>query len=227
MANPNNNVGIINDDDISLNAGNNIITDSSTDRGSTYAVRQVKDSTIQNAPLQNVTTKDIKDWFESYVGVVGKYNKLKADTKNIKWSDYRDAGIVGVKVSVIGETARGNYYDNNNASIILTPICGNGQSTTISWSGGTVTVANNVPHPIGPFNGGGGGAAAASVLFTITNGGISFQIKYTASYLAANAYIFGTSTCGINGAQYPVAPGQTAVFFSGKQNTRNYGVQYA
>ena len=227
MANPNINVGIISDGNISLNAGNSTITDSSGDRGSTYAVRQVKDSGIQNTPLQNVGSEDIKNWFESYVGVIGKYNKLKADTKNIKWSDYKNAGIVGVKVSVTGETARGNYYDNNDASITLTPICGNGQSTTISWPGGTTQVSNNQPHIIGSINGGGGGTTAKSILFTISNGGISFQIKYTASYLDAASYIFGTSTCGINGAQYPISEGQTAVFFSGKQHSRNYGVQYA
>ena len=229
MANPNINVGIISDKNISLNAGNPIITDSSGDRGSTYAVRQVKDSNIQNIPLSNVGTEDIKNWFESYVGVVGKYNKLKADTKNIKWSDYRYAGIVGVKVSVTTETKNGTYYNNNDASITLTPICGNGSGTNIHRgdTGQSTTVINNTPYTVGSVNGGGGGSPAKSILFTISNGGISFQIKYTASYLDGPSYIFGTSTCGINGAQYPIYQGQTGVFFSGKQNSRAYGTLYA
>lgn len=229
MANPNNKVGIISDKNVSLNAGNPIITDSSGSRGSTYAVRQVKDSNIQNIPLSNVGTEDIKNWFESYVSVVGKYNKLKADTKNIKWSDYRNAGIVGVKVSVTTETKNGDYYNNNDASITLIPICGNGGGTTIRRedTGGTTVVSNNAPYTVNGVDGGGGGNAAKSILFTISNGGISFQIKYTASYLGGPSYIFGTSTCGINGAQYPIYPGETGVFFSGKQNSRAYGAGYA
>ena len=228
MPTPNYEVGIISNNNVSLNSGlSTPVSDASEGKGSTYSARFVKDKFFSPNPLSNVGSKDIKDWFAEYVGVPGNFSKTKNDNTDISWGSYRGSGILGVKVSTVNETYS-KYADNQNAKLFITPICGTVGGVKIEYPGTSVTVANNTAYAVTGINGGGNQQTPATIKFTISQGQVSFQFLWTAAYdTGGQAYIKGTSTCGVNGALYGLPAGDTAVFFGGKQANRNYGITYA
>jgi len=156
MPTPNTQIGNLNKaagGGISINASNGTVNDGVSNRGSVYGVRYIKDDSTST--LQNIDSASLKNWFAEYVGLIGNFNKPIDDNTNISWGAYNNSGLLGVKLIAKNETPV-KYSTNNNASLTVTPICGDVTGTSIYKIDNNVINAGG-SYTFGSLNGGGSG----------------------------------------------------------------------
>jgi hypothetical protein len=218
---------------ISINASNGTVNDGVSNRGSVYGVRYIKDNSTST--LQNIDSASLKNWFAEYVGLIGNFNKPIDDNTNISWGAYNNSGLLGVKLIAKNETPV-KYSTNNNASLTVTPICGDVTGTSIYKVDNNVINAGG-SHTFGSLNGGGSGQNPQTFTFSITNvsNGVTFSLRFTPGYDSGGAYITGTSTSGNAGNIYPfdwtdddnhIVDSLPSYFFLGRPGNRPYGSSY-
>jgi len=232
----NNNIGKITSTNVApKGTGANLST--TTDSGSILGLRYIKDSTTGGSSGTGVAPTDlgsvaIKDWFETYVGDLGNYTNSSGGDTDIKWSDYRSATILGMKVQAKNETAS-RYKNSDNAQLKITPLNGSGTAGayTITVGGSTVTSSGNrgTAYTSGDFTSG----KTVAVELTDNDTGTSISMQWTTAYNDGTPTIRGSGT--VAGPEYQffltgasgTAFGDSLYFFNGVQtNSRGYGVGY-
>lgn len=239
----NNNVGVIANNDVVIKGAQD--SDSTTLKGSLFGLRAVKDLSSGVITPANVDSKSLKDWFATYVGTIGKFNKSKFDNNNIKFSDYKGATILGFTVRVQNEVAT-KYEDNKNAKIKITPINGSltgtpysvtvGNTSTDS-SGSATTSVGSTEIEFEGFEGGGANLTGERQVVRVTDTGTNATITMTWLPGYGNS---GVSTIRGSGTVADVnqtfsfnwssgtpetAYSDPFIFFLGVENTRPYGLK--
>lgn len=242
MATHNNNVGSISAVNVSVK-GTGGEVDVTTDTGSLFGLRYVKDNqlgtgNITTAVPADVGTVDLKDWFAEYVGVLGNFTKEAADNNNIKFGDYRNSTILGFKVRVVNETTS-RYKNSNNAGIRVSPL--NGALGSYSVQAGTQsgTVAAGGEKQIGRANPYFNSGQSVAVIITDLTTGVNIRMNWQTGYgPTGGSFITGTESTGIVGERFNFTWSGAGdsdhagyysdylYFFLGKQDTRPYGGSY-
>ena len=226
----NNNIGKIQNNNVSIKGTGNISTTS--DQGSILGLRYIKDDTVTATNVDSVT---LKNWFSQYVSTLGKFNKQSDDNEDIKWSDYKGATILGFKVKAVNETAS-RYQNNNNAGIKISPLNGSlgsytvtvGDQQTTANAGQEVTLGRGGDR----FNS--GQSQSVSIKDDTTN--VTICVTWSTAYDNGDSFIIGTESTGLIGkrfnfdwldnAQRSTTYSKELFLFIGQESTRAYGESY-
>ena len=233
----NNNIGRITTGNVApKGTGANLST--TTDSGSLLGLRYIKDDSPGGASgtgiaPTNIGSAAIKTWFEQYVGTLGNYQTFGTGASNIKWSDYRGATILGMKLKAKNESTS-RYQDNDDAKLQITPLNGNGTNGTYTITVGGATVTSSGNRGTTYTSAGFGSGLTIPVVLIDNATGVSMTMSWTTAYNAGSTSIRGSATVagpqfqwfftGASGSAYNANP---LYFFSGLQNAnRLYGEGY-
>lgn len=225
--------------------------DQTTDTCSIIGLRYLKDDELgtgsTTTTLQDIDSLTLKNWFAQYVSTLGNFVPDGDKTKNIKWSDYKGATILGFKIEVVNETYE-YYKKNNNAGIKISPLNGTyggtytvtvgDQGTTSANYGSTVSLGRFGYGGNGRFDGGGG---TQNVRIKDNTTGIELSLTWKPGYINANSYITTVSNVSTIGKRFnftwggetnPPNPSRSGNYsddlylFLGEESTRPYGESY-
>jgi len=234
----NNNIGKITSTNVApKGTGANLST--TTDSGSILGLRYIKDSSSGGSSGTGVAPTNlgsiaIKDWFETYVGSLGNYTNSSGGDTDLKWGDYKNATILGMKLKAKNESAS-RYKNDDNAQLQITPLNGSGVAGAYTITVGGSSVTSSGSRGTTYTSGGFGSDSTVAVVLTDTNTGTSISMQWTTAYDNGSTSIRGSGTVAGPEFQYyftdasgtAFGPTNGLYFFNGVQNpNRMYGVSY-
>lgn len=236
----NNNVGSISATNTPISIkGNGGEVDVTTDTGSIIGLRYIKDDELgtgsPTTTLANIDSVSLKNWFSQYVSTLGKFTKEANDNKNIKFSDYKGATILGFKIEAKNETSS-RYKSNDNASLQITPLNGSLGSYTVTVGSTQQTANAGGSVEFTGFDGSNGGSK--NVYITDDTTGVTISVIWYPAYENGSPFITCQSGVSLLGKRFNFTwdpsddtnrsgtYSKPLFLFLGEESTRAYGESY-